>query len=193
MNNSLFDDIDIDDEFPRVFCPQEEMKNLSTHLYLQHQGALNGRITTGDPCEEIIIAISPKAFCLLMLAKHDLVFSPVSTKPHIGIVLEWQCNFGRLCVYSQGDMAWNTPFSGSGHIALTFLFEDLNAKLVDQIRAKFPELLLVIETNSAAVNAKMDYWIGDGCYLEDISNAIFRWLNQLYEVEKFIRCGYQQH
>lgn len=193
MNNPLFNHIDFDDEFPRTFCHHEEMKNFSTYLYLKLQGLLTGKINVTDPCEDNIIAISPKVFCLLMLTNHDQLFCPVSTDENIGIVLQWQCAFGRVCVYSQDGKSWADPWSGSGHIALNFLFEHIKASAVDQIRAKFPDLQWVIEPESGAVNVKMDCQLSDGSCLEDLSGLIDRWLNRLFAVEKLVNSQNDQH
>lgn len=193
MNISLFEDDEFDDELPRVFCHHEEMKNLCNYLYLQHQGALNGKISGNDPCEDSIIAISPKVFCLLMLARYDLVFSPTNTSQDIGVLLEWNVNFGRLCVYSKTPSAWNTPHSGSEHIGLNFVFENISAGMLDRVRAKFPNLHMISEPTSAFVNVAMDYKIEDGCHLNNISSAIYQWLNRLYEVESYINSGHKEH
>lgn len=192
MNNPLFNHIDFDDEYPRVFCHFEEMKNFSIYLHLKLQGLLSGKICITDPLEDNIIAISPKVFCLLMLANHDQLFYPVSTNEDIGIVLQWQCAFGRVCVYSKDGKSWPDQWSGSGHIGLNFLFEHINASAEDQIRAKFPDLELVIEPDSGAVNVKMDCLISDGTCLEDLSGVIDRWLARVYAVAKLVN-GQNEH
>lgn len=192
MNTSDFDDESVD-AFPRVVYNHKEMKNLTNHLYLRHLGALSKKTGATAPFEDKIISISPKVFSLLMLAHHDVMFSPDQINEHRGIVLEWKCKLGRLCVASHNATAWKTPWSGSEHIALAFMFEHINASSVDQIQTRFPDLKFFVEIGSAAVNAKMEYKIDNGCYLEDVSNATFRWLKQLYEVDKFICRAFEQN
>jgi hypothetical protein len=121
------------------------------------------------------------------------LFCPVSTDEDIGIVLQWQCTFGRVCVYSKDGKSWADPWSGSGHIALNFLFEHINPSAVNQIRAKFPDLQWVIEPESGAVNVKIDCQLSDGSCLEDFSGLIDRWLNRLFAFEKLVNSQNDQH
>lgn len=197
MNTSIFDEDDYnddyDDEYPRVFCHDEEMKNLSAHLYLQHQGALNGRISGDDPCEDSIIGISPKVFSLLMLARFDLVFRPIAADPNIGVLLELETTFGRMCVYSKTEQAWNSPYAGSEHLGFSFLFENISNPMAGYLQSQFPDLKMVLHAASENINVAIDFKIEANCYLYQLTELVYRWLMLLQKVETHMYEKTQEH
>jgi hypothetical protein len=104
------------------FNHDEEMENLSKHIYLVFKGGRTGLIGGNDPFEDSIIGLTPKVFTMLMLARLNLCFRPVASQPLVAVMLEVPLPFGALAVYSAHRNCWTSPTAPTQHLGFTMMF-----------------------------------------------------------------------
>lgn len=184
MSRVIENDQDEHDDLPE-FCHHEEMKNFSIFLFLQHQGAMNGKIGGNDPCEDTITAISPKVFCLLMLAEDGIIMTPIGAHPVVGISLAFEMPFGQACVYNKASGCWSSEEEGSAHLGFSFVFKEMGDEKLQILRSKFPHFEIRVEPISKVVNVVSAYKLDPSeCYLSDVRSAFCRWLSEIVKAEE---------
>lgn len=143
------------------------------------KGTRTGYIGGDDPCEDFVLAISPKVFNILMLSKHDLLFTPFPSTQQAGIVLCLKTSFGSMYVYSRQKEGWSNPTSGSQHLGFTFVFDEHGKALSSYVLSKYPHFDIDQSDEGEALSLKMCFSVCEETYLYNVHSTVKRWLYEL--------------
>lgn len=187
MNTPLFDNEVTANENFELYCHHKEMENFSVYLYLEYKGTRTGYIGGNDPCEDFVLAISPKIFNILMISMHELVFTPVPSTKQTGVVLCLKTSFGLMYVYSRQKEGWSNPTSGSQHLGFTFTFSEHDKSFSPYVLSKYPIFEAAQGNKNEALSLTMRFSVGEETYLYDVHSAVMNWLSQLKRINSELK------
>lgn len=164
------------------FCHENEMENLSSHLYVEYMGQSNhgADAITIRP----IRGISPKVFMLLMLAHAELCFRPAKINKKDAIVLEVPVSFGMFYAYSLSPDVWSRPSSGACSLGFTMIFKHLHQVLAPVAITQHPNLQMFDDPSRQQLALGQTLDIEGDFYLLDVFNFVIELLNRLSAIDK---------
>jgi len=169
----------------KYFNHDQEMENVSKHIYLEYKGGRTGVIGGNDPFEESIIGISPKVFTMLMLARANLCFRPAASHPLVGIMLEVPLSFGTFTVYSSKPNYWVQPTAATQHLGFTMMFNRHLQSLAYAVQEY--DFQVIAEPSTEFLVVGSTFRFQEETYLADVFDEVYGLLLSLQQLDKQLK------